>query len=80
MTDTRRVCDLSPAELFEAAVARCGELGWDAGKWELRLSYDGGHLIRGRVPLLVTEGRISWATVGRGQLHRLTESVESDAA
>lgn len=80
VTDTRRVCDLSPAELFEAAMTRCDPLGWAAGKWDLALGFEDAHLLRAKVPVLVSEGRVTWATVGRAQLHRLGVSVESEAA
>lgn len=73
--DTRRVCDLSPAELFEAAVAGCSHFGWTSGKWEPTLGLEDGVLRQVRYPTLVMEGRVLWVTVGRRQLDQVKSVV-----
>lgn len=68
VADSRLVSECSPAELIEAAIAGLAKLGWGTGRWEITLGIENGHLLRARVPTLVVDGRVSWATVGRQRL------------
>lgn len=65
MTDTRRVCDLTAAEMIEAGLAATA---WKDGKWEVTFAIEDGRVRTGRYPVLVSEGRIVWASVGRDGL------------
>ncbi len=64
--DVRRVCDLSPLELLEAAFAACADLGWTSGHWAVELHVENG-TIRRALPRLVDAQPVR-AAVGRRQL------------
>lgn len=66
MTDTRRVCDLSPLELLEAAFAACADYGWTVGHWAVELHVEDGH-VRRALPRLV-DAAPHRVAVGRSQL------------
>lgn len=68
MIDRRHVDELSPLELFEAALEGLDRFGWTAGRWNLELFVEDGHVrqLRARPP--VPHGA---ATVGRRQLDEL---------
>lgn len=51
MTDARRVCDLSPLELLEAAIGRLDRFGWTTGRWNLELYVDEGNVRQLRAQL-----------------------------
>lgn len=67
VTDTRRVCDLSPAELLDATWERLHDLGWTEGGWVLEVYEVDGHTREIRARL--ANGRK--ASVGRRQLDEL---------
>lgn len=69
VTDTRRVGDLTPLELLEAAVAACAPFGWDRGHWVVEVYAEDGRVRQARA--LIAERRSSGATVGRRQLGEL---------
>jgi hypothetical protein len=77
VSDQRRVCDLSPLELFEAAFAACAELGWTSGHWAVEVHVEDGHLRRA-LPRLV-DGMSARAAVGRRQLDRRNGELGSAA-
>jgi hypothetical protein len=63
--DQRRVCDLSPLQLLEAAFAACAGLGWTVGHWSVELHVEDGH-VRRALPRLV-DAAPARAAVGRRQ-------------
>ena len=74
MTDQRRVCDLTPAELLEAAILGCSQLGWATGPWDITVGVNDGHLRRVRVAVSADQGRTVYATVTRKDLSTLHEN------
>lgn len=69
LTDTRRVCDLSPLELLEAAFTDLAQLGLTHGVWDVEI-----RLEQGRVRRVVPEPagpKMPRAAIGRRQLGEL---------
>lgn len=74
LTDTRRVCDLTPVELLEAALTKCGVFGWANGRWVLELHANDGW-VRRVVPTQLEEVPIR-VVVGRHQLQGIDAAGE----
>lgn len=68
VTDTRRVCDLTPLELFEAGFAQLASIGVTRGVWDATFRLEDGHVRRVRPKLAQQE---SQSTIGRRQLGEL---------
>lgn len=75
MTDTRRVCDLTAAELLEAGFAHFEALGWTRGLWRIETLLDSGR-VRRVEPEIAGERPV---TLGRGELDRLDGKLGSAA-
>jgi hypothetical protein len=78
LPDIRRVCDLSPLELLEAAFGACSGLGWTVGHWEVELHLEDGR-VRRALPRLV-DAAPARAAVGRRQLDGRQPGGEQHAA
>jgi hypothetical protein len=78
LPDIRRVCDLSPLQLLEAAFQACSEFGWTSGHWAVELHVEDG-AVRRALPRLV-DGMPARAAVGRRQLDGHQPTLEGEAA
>lgn len=74
MTDQRRVEDLTPLELLEAALQKCDAFGWATGRWVLELHANDGY-VRRMVPTRIEEVPIR-VVVGRHQLSGIDAAGE----
>lgn len=70
MTDTRRVCDLTPLDLLEAAFAELSQLGLTRGQWLIEIHLHDG-VVRRAVPEPMPRVHAPRATLGRRQLGEL---------
>lgn len=75
MRDTRRVCDISCAELLDAAVARLAATGVGEGRWLLELYLDAGRIRHARVRPPHVEHH---ASIGRTLLDSLRGAAADD--
>jgi hypothetical protein len=75
VSDTRRVCDLTAAELLEAGFAHFAELGWTHGLWKVEALLDDGR-VRKVLPAPAGDRPV---TLGRGELDRLDRELGSAA-
>lgn len=82
MSDQRRICDLTPVELLEAALQKCDAFGWASGRWVLELHANDGWLRRivptrlEEVPIRVVVGRHQLQGIdARGELGRPNEAA-----
>lgn len=74
--DTRRVCDLSPLELLEAAIDGLARFGWASGRWNVELYVDDGHVRQARAALAGDRR----SSVSRSQLEQLGSDELGSAA